>query len=73
MKATSGLQKDLDENLCPGCGKKLEQFLVKPIFSVSDNYLQALNVACPRCGVGADIKVSDLTQSLVQRVARPPK
>ena len=59
------------QNLCPSCGRKLEQFLVKPVFSEVDNHLQALNVACPHCRVGADIAVAELTQSLVQRVTRP--
>ena len=69
MKSNSGLQK----NVCPSCGKNLEQFLVKPVFSGNGNHLQAVNVACPHCGVGADIEIVELTQSLVRQVAQPLK
>ena len=69
MKSNFGLQK----NVCPSCGKNLEQFLVKPVFSGNDNHLQALNVACPHCRIGADIEVTELTQSLIQRVTKPIK
>ena len=54
------------QNVCPSCGEKLEQFLVTPIFSGCEGHLSALNVACPHCGVGADVEIAELSQSLVQ-------
>ncbi len=54
------------QNVCPSCGEKLEQFLVKLVCSGRKGHLSALNIACPHCGVGADVEIAELSQSLVQ-------